>query len=368
MRRQKKGTYAALACAGSAAVLGTLGSVSCVGGTPTQPNPGAGEDLDASIPPLDGAPPPAEAAADATKPPADAGVDATDATEPPADAGVDATVTDAGMDAGFDSGLDGPVDVVVVDVADAAPPPCAPGSIAGFTPPGYVHAAAPQNPCASNDIQALSESCAGDASTYSLCSGFPTEALLWGESPACTSCLLTPEVTLPPPPDAGAPVDAGDDASADAAPDAGDDASADASDDAADAAEAAAPPPTYGAAIVSRVTLPNVAGCIELADQTSQGLACAMAIQAAWRCAEYSCNPTCPVSDDPSANAYLACTQEAAATTCKSYADVAAACIAAEQDAGAFAYTVCVQQQGVATSGTGPVATFENIASYFCAS
>ena len=157
---------------------------------------------------------------------------------------------------------------------------------------------------------------------------------------------MTPEVTLPQPVDAG--------------PDASDDAAVDSS------------VPTYGAAIVTRVTVPNLAGCVEQTDFSDAGLSCAIAMQAAWRCAEYACNPTCPVSDDRSEAAYFACTQQAAATVCKTYADPAAACLAAEADAGAFTYQACIS--GSVFTGqspqppTGPAAQFFDIASLFCAS
>jgi len=155
--------------------------------------------------------------------------------------------------------------------------------------------------------------------------------VLWGTTSACLACLLTPEVTLPQPSDAGAE-DAGEDSAV----------------------------PTYSAAIVSRVTIPNLAGCIELTDQSAAGLECATVMQAAWRCEEFACNPTCPVTDNASENAYFACTQAAAATVCSSYAGPAATCLASEAEAGV------VDAPFGGCFGTDPVDQMNQIATFFC--
>jgi hypothetical protein len=211
--------------------------------------------------------------------------------------------------------------------------------------PPYVHASPTSVPCnGERDTTAITESCASPVATYETCSSYPIEAAFWGEAPACTSCLLSSEVTLSE--DAG-PADAG--------------------------ADAVAPiVPTYGAAVVSRVTVPNVAGCIEQTDPSDVGLGCAMAIQAAWRCEEFACNPTCPVTDDPSQAAYFACVQAAASTVCKSYADPASACLGSEVEAGASTYQHClnpavtVYNQSTADTPTGPGIEFYNVAQFFC--
>jgi hypothetical protein len=322
MRHRTRVSYAAVACAcaGGAGALGSLGIVSCVGDN------GAGPD--ASFP-------------DVNEP---------DTYVPPFDAGpVPEAAADVPVIPIVDSSPGAP------DAADAADatPPCGPGSVAGFTPPPYVHASTQSFFCQIADVNALAESCAGDASTYELCANFPNEALVWGESSQCTTCLLTPEITLPPLGDAGGLPDAGDDAG-----------------DASDDGSVVPPVPTYGAAIVSRVTLPNVAGCIELNDPTDGGVACAIAVQAAWRCEEFACNPTCPVTDNPSALAYLACAEEAATGVCASYASVAAGCLATEADAGGLAYSACLSPvlQNLAGPAPGPAATFADIATLFCGS
>ncbi|MGO8994645.1 MAG: hypothetical protein ACLQVI_15120 [Polyangiaceae bacterium] len=306
MRRRYRVSYATAACAGTGIAIGAFGIASCVSNQ--------------APPPPGGTTFPDGATADTAAPSEDSGIDT----------GFDAGATDTGTPA-----------VDAADAADAADatPPCAPGSVAGFVLPAYIHSyQSPDNPCETRDNAALAASCAVDDSTFESCSTYPAEAVLWGTSSQCTACLLAPEYTLP-----------------------------------QDAGEDAAPPPTYGAAIQTRVTVPNIAGCIELSDTSAAGLACAMAVQAAWRCEEFACNPTCPVVDNPSETAYFACTQAAATSVCKSYADPAAACLAAEVDAGVETAQLCLTQavdpndfNSGGVSLTGPAAQFFNVAEFFC--
>ncbi|MGO8994646.1 MAG: hypothetical protein ACLQVI_15125 [Polyangiaceae bacterium] len=329
MPRRAKLSYAAFACAcaATAVSVGAFAIVSCVGSSNNTPPSGE----DGSFAEEGGNPPGTDggSGADGTSP---TGTDGsvsdggrTDASEPVADGSNDAPL--GTLDAGFDA-------------ADAAPP-CAPGSIAGFVVPGYVHAAAPQYPCQVSDVVALAESCAGDASTYSQCANYANEAQIFQQSPQCTACLLTPEVTLPL--DAGTPTDASDDAAI----------------------------PTYGAAVTTRVTVPNIAGCIEQNDPSDAGLSCAMAIQAAWRCEEYACNPSCPVYDDPSEAAYFACLQGAATGACATYAASAEACLTVEINADAGAAQTCLSMAQVSPANgespfAGPAAQLYDIATFFC--
>jgi hypothetical protein len=338
MRRRYETSWTVAAVAGAAlagAAVGGAALVSCIGSNPAAPSPTS--EIDGSASPSDGAQPDTAApGVDSSSEDGGSHLDATSTgdtgtsdTGTPADSGTDGSQTSS------DSGT---------DAADAAPPPCAPGSVTAFVPPPYVHAnALSLTPvCSVEDVLGLANSCAVGASTFESCSAYPIEATFWGSSPACVACLTTPEVTLPTPDDAGT-TDGGD--------------------------AATPPPPTYGAAIVTRVTVPNVAGCIEQNDPSDAGLPCAMAVQAAWRCEEFACNPTCPVTDDVSEAAYFACAQAAAATVCKPYADPAVACLVAEADAGATAYAACLQTSATTTGNTtlsGPAAQLFDVAYSFC--
>ena len=92
-----------------------------------------------------------------------------------------------------------------------------------------------------------------------------------------------------------------------------------------------------------------------------------MAVQAAWECAEAACAASCPVTDNASRAAYLACASAAGGGVCATYAAAAAACLATErayatdgggpQDLGTYCF-------GGATSSDQAA----DIAAYFCAS
>jgi len=246
---------------------------------------------------------------------------------------IDATQPDTSVPPSADSGTDAGANAA--DAADAAPiVDASPGIDAAdsavgcvptgnaFTPPAYVHAQAQTFDCP-NDSQdlALAQACTGDASTFAACSTFATTGMAddAGIPTACATCLLTPEV----------PDDAG----------------------------------TYGPAVVGPVTAPNVAGCVELADPSDAGLACAVAVQAAAKCAEFECKPNCPVTDTPSRAAFFACVQVAATSTaCSAYTLAANACLAMEADGGPSSIdTWCV-------GAPDPVTQFEDIARFFCTS
>jgi hypothetical protein len=328
MRPRIQIVYAATACAGTAGLfVGVTGLVGCVGDDGSAPAPTGG--LDASLP--DGS-----AGIDGST--ARDGSSATDAQTADGAANGDGASSSDGSTEGDGGTNDGSssLDGAVV---------CAPGNVTGFVPPPFVHSAQQFTAgCSEHDTTAFTVSCASDASTYETCSSYPFEALLWGENPMCTSCLVGPEITLSD--DAGSPDDAGD-----ASP---------------------APPPVYGGAITARITIPNVAGCVELTDPSDAGVGCATAIQAAWRCAEYACNPTCPVHDDATQAAYVACTQAAATSVCSTYAGPAAACLEAETDAGGQTYAQCLgpslgfYDQSAADTPTGAGIPVYNIAQFFC--
>jgi hypothetical protein len=233
-----------------------------------------------------------------------------DTATPPADAGADTTV--AVVDSGH----------------DAAPEPgCAPGNVSGFQVPPYVHANPQQLDCIANfdnhEDYWFAQQCFSDAATLETCaafasSGYPDAGPEGGpviQEPSCGPCLLTPQIT-----DAG-----------------------------------------WGPGVQGTIVVPNLAGCIELADESDAGLSCAMAVQAASACVDFACKTACPVSDDPSRLAYIACTQTAATTVCNSYTQAAQACIAAEiGDSGTS------QVQANCFSSTDPTTQYGNLAAFFC--
>ncbi len=247
-----------------------------------------------------------------------------DASVPEQDTGV-VTTPDAGIDSTIaDSGSDAADSAPAIDAADAGfDAGCSPvATLTGFTVPAYVHAAQHQYFCTDPIIdQSFAAACEGDASTYTSCTTFPATDEDGGLTPECQACLISPENS-----DAG-----------------------------------------YAATVLSNgVPLQNVAGCIELADPSDAGLSCAMAIQAVSACTEFACKSSCPVSDGPSAAAYLTCVSAAAAGVCHSYVLVAQGCIATENaDAGAGVQT---DPQRWCVGTPDPVQQLTQIADYFCRS
>jgi hypothetical protein len=326
MRRRIHGIAGATAtCAGVTVAL--AGLVSCVSDDNAPAAP-----VDASLPDV-GQPDTSFPRNDVTSPPVDAGTDTTvpvdssspDASQP--DANDASSPSDAADAADAFDAADAADAFDAADAADAfdANPGCVPGSVAAFVAPPYVHAN-PQRGVFCNDQQDqdMASLCL-DAAAYDACSTFATTGDDGGVPANCGACLVTTE-------------DAGDGGS-------------------------------YGPSIVGTAAAPNVAGCIELADPTDGGLACAMAVQAAWKCAEFSCAQNCPVTDDPSRAAYVACLSAAAAGPCAAYAAAASSCLAFELDAGGPAATWCVGAEAGAEAGiTSDVLQFTDIARFFCSS
>lgn len=218
-------------------------------------------------------------------------------------------------------GTDAPPPIPDAGPGDTAVP-CAPASMAGFVPPAYVPARGQSFEC--DDYQthsqttALARACFADAATVATCAGFPDAGNLDGAviPPACATCLRTNETDT----DGG-----------------------------------------YGASIRGTITVANVAGCVEMADPSDAGAACAKAIQAAAVCVDRSCRASCPVTNEATRDAYLACTKLAATTSCATFAAAATACIAAEEDASDRARNFCF-------SSSDPVLGFDKIAAFFCTS
>jgi hypothetical protein len=77
----------------------------------------------------------------------------------------------------------------------------------------------------------------------------------------------------------------------------------------------------------------NIAGCIELTDATSGGLACAKAVQALGGCELLACEANCDVHDPQSLNAYDNCASTADQAGCTAYAS-ASTCVQSLQEAG----------------------------------
>jgi hypothetical protein len=251
-----------------------------------------------------------DASIDSSFPMEDSSTPAEDSTAPPLDAGADTAVTvmDSGHEAAPEAG-------------------CGPGSVAGFQVPPYVHANPQLLDCTANldnhEDYWFAQQCFSDAATLETCAAFATssypdagpEAGPVIQEPSCGPCLLTPQIT-----DAG-----------------------------------------WGPGVQGTIVVPNLAGCIELADSTDAGLSCAMAVQAAAACVDFACKTTCPVTDDPSRLAYVACTQVAATTVCNSYTQAAQACIAAELADGGPPLV-----QPNCFSSTDPVTQYGNLAAFFC--
>ena len=195
---------------------------------------------------------------------------------------------------------------------------CAPGSLTGFTVPPYVSAREQMFVCYNAEWNPLAEACVGDASTLSACANFGTTG---GEDggpidPDCASCFDPNNV------DAG-----------------------------------------VGPLVNGSVVMPNIAGCVETADPTDAGFDCARAIAAAAACVEYACKPSCPVTDESSRQAYLACAKAAAVGVSATYTTAANACISTEIEAENHGITSFCFPPDAST-----VEQFAQIARYFCLS
>src|ERR1700677_4727850 len=136
-----------------------------------------------------------------------------------------AAVTVAPQEAGVDAG------------PDAAPEAgCAPGSIAGFVVPPYVHAENGGIICQDNEDAWFAQQCFGAGADLETCAAFASSAPADAgpdaapviQSQGCAPCLLTP-----------ADSDAG-----------------------------------WGPGVAATIVVPNVAGCIELADDSDAGISC----------------------------------------------------------------------------------------------
>ena len=78
----------------------------------------------------------------------------------------------------------------------------------------------------------------------------------------------------------------------------------------------------------------NVSGCIALATKDVSATGCGAKVQASNECAGASCKPNCPTSSQEEVDALNACSEQAAGTVCKTFADASNTCIDEIADAG----------------------------------
>lgn len=189
--------------------------------------------------------------------------------------------------AAWDAGAGGAsIDASPAEAATVDANACRPGDVQTFVPTAYRPAAGKhQDACSTNAIDAIYEHCFDPTIASSITCG--NDSVTYA---ACFACILT-------------------------------------SDDAAH----------YGPLLTDSTgwVRPNVAGCIELSDQSTEGLACAKGVQVLASCELAACEANCPVTGyGPSSTAaYVACAQQADATGCEPFVS-AAAC--AEPDSGAI--------------------------------
>jgi hypothetical protein len=256
-------------------------------------------------------------------------------TQPTFDASVDSSfpMEDSSADtfvppveAAVDSGVDSTVAPVDAGKDSAPEAGCSPIAITGFTVPPYVHAQFQNILCQNSQDAWFAQQCFGTGATLESCAAFATSAPADAGPDAepvigigsCSACLVTP-----------ADSDAG-----------------------------------YGPGVAGTIVTPNVAGCIELTDESAMGLACAEAVQAAADCVDYACRTSCPVVTTDVARAeYLACTQVAATGVCNTYTQAAQACIATEIGDGGNSN---VEQW--CFSSSDPATQYAQLALYFCSS
>jgi len=188
----------------------------------------------------------------------------------------------APWDAGVATGA-ASIESIADDAAAVDASACRPGDVQTFVPMAYSSATGKhQNICTPNAIDAIYEHCFDPTIASSLACGNDSVAYA-----ACFTCILTP----------------------------------------ADASH-------LGPLLDDSTgwVRPNVAGCIELSDQSTQGLACAKGVQVLASCELAACEANCPVTGYGSgSSAYVECAQQADATGCEPFVS-AASC--ASLDAG----------------------------------
>ena len=212
-----------------------------------------------------------------------------------------------------------PVDGNVVDTGTDFDAGCTPRSLAGFTVPAYVSARPQEVVCTNSGTwEGFAEACVGDASTLDKCASYPIDGGLTAE---CARCFEPTNL------DGG-----------------------------------------IGPVVKGSVYAPNLAGCVEHAASDSDpdaGVKCATMVAAAAACVEYVCKPGCPVTDEPSRAAYLACAKAATTGVCATHVQGANACVEGLRDAGVGTGEI---DNFCFPPDASPVVQFGQVARFFCLS
>jgi hypothetical protein len=218
-----------------------------------------------------------------------------------------------------DGATDTAIDVALDAALDAGASACHPVGVSGFQPGAYIGPLVRSMACDGFNgegglVEAYGNACLSHNATYESCAGLsPPDA---ATASACLACLVTPERT--------------------------------------DASQ-------YGVVIATNASpIVNYFGCIQALDPTEAGVSCAHALDEAAQCADYACESVCPVSDDSSQAAFLACFNEALTGACLDHALRAQSCLATEQgDGGTPIAKVCF-------GGTTAEDHYSATARYFC--
>jgi hypothetical protein len=183
---------------------------------------------------------------------------------------------------------------------------CLPGDVTTYAPQYHAATGAYLGMCTSSEVKTFYDDCLGPNATANMCNKF----MMGDAGSRCAACLLT-----------------------------------------ADSDKNYGPLIGHGSFVTA-----NVAGCIELTDATSGGLACAKAVQALGGCELLACEANCDVHDGKSLDAYETCASAADQAGCATYAS-ASSCVQSLQEAG----------DGVAQCLAGDFATFYYLAAQlFC--
>ena len=240
---------------------------------------------------------------DSSTPPDDGSV-AADTNVPPLDANTlpvdgNAPPVDANtpVDANVPVDANTPIDANTPKDSGVVLTGCMPGSVGGFSPTTQPSGAS-RGSCTSTDITTIYNDCLGPNGSAAFCNL---------DTGTCYSCIFTP-IASP-----------------------------------------------WGAVVdVGGVVSVNIGGCLAGADATQAS--CGKSAEAVTECEYAACNGTCPASQNMG-NDYLACSNNADLSVCKSYSDAATSCEAAVPSSS-LGYKC--------TQGTTFQALFTNVAKIMC--
>jgi hypothetical protein len=183
---------------------------------------------------------------------------------------------------------------------------CMPGDVTTYSPQYHPATGAYLAMCTDNEVMGFYDGCLGPNASTNRCNQFMNS----DASSNCAACILTP-----------------------------------------DSAKSYGPLIGHGSFVTA-----NVAGCMELTDATTSGLACAKAVQALGGCELLACVANCDVHDGTSLDAYEKCASAADQAGCATYAS-ASSCVQSLEEAG----------DGVAQCLAQDFATFYYLAAHlFC--